>query len=262
MKLSLWYYSGAGNTEFIARKISKRLLEQSHDVTLRRITAQSIKSVKQDTDLLIIGFPIYDLKPPDLVRELVENLHAEKRPVAWFCTKALLSADSTRDLMRLAQDKGFFTIAVAEYTMPATDMLAVLAKKGSLTEKIIKFFHSRHLNKKLDVFISAMIRQNPIKPPKRKWYLHLERVIPNSIKQSFHGQFTKLRPLLHSIPENCEECMKCVMACPRSNIRFEETIKFGSTCDLCLRCFHHCPTESIQIGSLTKETVRYNKVCL
>ena len=211
---------------------------------------------------MVIGFPVYDFNPPDLVRELVKNLQAGKRPVAWFCTKALLSADSIRGLMLLAQDKGFFTVAAAEYIMPATDMLAVLAKKDSLTEKMIKFFHSRHLNKKLDMFISSVIRQNPVRLPKKRWYLYLGRVIPNSIKQSFHGQFTKLRSLLHSIPEACGECMKCVIACPRGNIRLEETIKFGSACDLCLRCFHHCPTESIQIGTLTKETVRYDKICL
>jgi Pyruvate/2-oxoacid:ferredoxin oxidoreductase delta subunit len=258
MKLLLWYYSGAGNTEFIARRLSERLAEQAFEVTTRRITVQTIKSAGQDDSLLVIGFPVYDLKPPDLVRALINSLRPGQRPVAWFCTKALLSADSIRSLMDLAQNKGFFTIATAEYMMPATDMLAVAAKKGSLTEKIIKFFHSRHLDKKLDVFTSMIIQQNPVKFPKRKWYLPLERVIPNSIKQSFHGQYIKFRPLLHSIPERCEECMQCVKACPRENIRFEGTIKFGSTCDFCLRCFHHCPTESIQIGDLTEETVRYN----
>ncbi len=59
MKISLHYYSGAGNTKFITKKIVKSFEDKIHSVHLNRITDDSIKNIKDDFDVLGIGFPIY-----------------------------------------------------------------------------------------------------------------------------------------------------------------------------------------------------------
>ena len=259
MKISLFYYSGAGNTKFIAKIIKKKLERQGHQVDMTHVNIKSIQKFKQDADTYIIGFPVYDLAAPELVKQLVKNLDSSNKPIAYFCTKAFLSADSILELSEISSKKGFKTVSIQDLYMPATDALALFAKKDSRTEKFLKSFHSKNIDKKLDDFIARMERGKEISISE-KWYSALSFLIPKKTKKAFHDQYTKYIPEFYSKKDICIECMLCVKGCPRENIRFDDGIKFGLDCDMCLSCLHHCPVDSIQLGDYTKGTVRLNKI--
>jgi flavodoxin/Pyruvate/2-oxoacid:ferredoxin oxidoreductase delta subunit len=259
MKISLFYYSGAGNTKFIAKKVKKKLEKQGYQVDMTLVNIKSIQNFKQDADAIIIGFPVYDLAAPELVKQLVENLDSSNKPIAYFCTKAFLSVDSILELSEITSKKGYKTVAIQDLYMPATDALALFAKKNSRTEKILKSFHSKNIDKKLDGFIARMERGKEVSISK-KWYSALSFLIPKKTRQAFHDQYTKYIPEFYSKKDICIECMLCVKGCPRENIRFDDGIKFGLNCDMCLSCLHHCPVDSIQLGDYTKGTVRLNKI--
>ena len=258
MKISLFYYSGAGNTKFIAKKISTVLKSNSCSVSMTRVMKNSVVDIEEESDLYIVGFPIYDLTTPSLVKDLLETLKKKNKPIAFFCTKAFASADSIKELSDI---QGFQTVGVMELYMPATDALLIFAKKDSSTEKIVKYFHSRNIDKKVSHFVKTLLKHQEVKVAK-KWYVNLSFLIPQNFKDKFHAQYSKYVPDFYSQPDICIECMKCVKECPRENIIFDENIKFGLDCDMCLHCVHHCPTDSIQIGSLTQGNVRYTKVQL
>ena len=145
--------------------------------------------------------------------------------------------------------------------MPATDALIFFAKPNSWSEKVLKFFHSRNIDRKVDKFILQLLESKRC-IIRKKWYTYFSFLIPQKTKDNFHAQYTKYVPEFYSQTDICIECMKCVNECPRDNIRFDEYIKFDLNCDMCLHCVHHCPTQSIQIGDFTKEHVRYKKVDL
>jgi len=42
MKITLYYYSGAGNTKFIAKKVKKHLETNNHNVEMIRITQKTL----------------------------------------------------------------------------------------------------------------------------------------------------------------------------------------------------------------------------
>ena len=259
MKIHLLYYSGAGNTKFIAKALAKKLKEQSHKVILTNITDSVAQNFDQESEMFIVGFPVYDLKAPLSVRALVDNLEASSKPIAFFCTKAFASADSILELAQITEKKGMKNIAKFEFYMPGTDLLGMFAKKDSKTEKVLKFFHSRNIGSQLDKFIQKIEQQN-VEKFSKKWYVYLSVMIPQKWKDAFHNQYSRFVPEFFSIDDRCIECMKCVKGCPRDNIRFDEGIKFELDCDMCLHCLHHCPTDSIQIGKFTEGTVRYSKV--
>jgi ferredoxin len=260
MKISLYYYSGAGNTKFIAKKINQKFKKLNHEINFIKITNSSIININS-CDMYIIGFPIYDLSSPQLVKDLINNIKNKNKAISFFCTKAFASGESIKELNQLAIKKDLNTISTMELYMPGTDALVFFAKANSLTEKIIKFFHSRNIDKKVDKFISNILKNKTI-TIKQKWYTYLSFLIPQKTKDSFHAQYTKYIPKFYSEPDICIECMKCVKECPRDNIKFDEYIKFDSNCDMCLHCVHHCPTQSIQIGNFTQGNVRYKKVDL
>ena len=259
MKISLFYYSGAGNTEFIAKNLSSQLQGKAYEVEKIRINNKSIVNFNQSADVYIVGFPVYDLSAPELVQQLVNKIEPSNKPIAYFCTKAFLSSDSILELVDISKTKGLITVATQDFYMPGTDALAFFAKRGSRTERVLKFFHSRKIDKKLTNFIKRIEKGNEIKTAK-KWYSYLSFLIPEKTKKAFHEQYSKYIPEFYSINNICTQCMACVKNCPQGNIRFENGIKFGLNCDMCLRCLHHCPVDSIQLGNYTKGTVRYNKV--
>ena len=260
MIISLFYYSGAGNTKFIAKEINAHFKKLNYKINFVKITSSSIVDIKS-SNLYIVGFPVYDITSPQLVKDLVNNIKDKNKPIAFFCTKAFASGESIRELYEIANKKNLQTVAKMEFYMPGTDALVFFAKLDTWSEKILKFFHSRNIDKKVDKFISNILKNKTIKI-KQKWYTYLSFLVPQKIKDSFHAQYTKYIPQFYSQTDICIECMRCVKECPRNNIRFDEYIKFDLNCDMCLHCVHHCPTESIQIGNFTQGNVRYKKVDL
>jgi len=259
MKVAIFYYSGAGNTKFIAKKLKHQLEQKNYDVAMTRITQKTSVNFTQDADSYIIGFPVYDLAAPKLVTDLVTNLKAEQKPISYFCTKAFMSANSIKELHEISKTKSFKTVSTLDLFMPATDALALFAKVDSLTEKMLKSFHSKHLDKKVASFIKRM-EKGKERHILKKWYTDLAFLIPKKTKQAFHDQYTKYIPEFYSKADVCIQCMLCVKGCPRENIYFEDQIKFGLNCDMCLACLHHCPVDSIQLGDFTKGTVRLRKI--
>lgn len=258
MKISLFYYSGAGNTKFIAKKINQKLKKLNHKINFIKITNSSITNINS-CDMYIIGFPIYDLSSPRLVKDLINNIKDTSKPISFFCTKAFASGESIKELYQLSNKQNLETVATLELYMPGTDALVFFAKPNSLNEKILKFFHSYNIDNKIDKFISQILK-NKKSVIRQKWYTYFSFLIPQRTKENFHSQYTKYIPEFYSQTDICIECMKCVNECPRDNIRFDEYIKFDLNCDMCLHCVHHCPTQSIQIGNFTQGNVRYKKV--
>ncbi|MFA6831118.1 MAG: EFR1 family ferrodoxin [Bacteroidaceae bacterium] len=260
MNIVLLYYSGAGNTKYIAQKMLTKLNERFHYVELSRITHKPLTKMDYEIDLFIVAFPIMNFEAPRLVTETIQQLQAMDKPIAYLCTKAFMSAEAIAKLSTISTQHGLRTVAKLDLYMPSSDGLAFLAKKGSKLEKVFKGFHSRNIGLKLDRFIKKSERNRQIKVYK-KWYSYLSFLIPKKTKRTIDEQFTKFIPRFHVLNDSCVQCMLCVHNCPEENIRFEEgEIKFGSNCDMCLKCLHHCPVDAIQIGNLTTGKSRYNKV--
>jgi len=116
LKIAIYYYSGAGNTKFIVNKINRQLKELQHETNLVKITNNSILNVK-NYDTYIVGFPIYDLTSPQLVKDLLANIKDRNRPISFFCTKAFASGESIKELSELSNKHNLQTIATMELYM-------------------------------------------------------------------------------------------------------------------------------------------------
>ena len=261
MKIAIYYYSGAGNTRYIARLLRKQFIEDGDSVIFTRIVKSTQFDLQcGDVDLLLVGFPVYDLSAPLMVQKFVATLPCSDVPIAFFCTRAMISVNAVLELKNIAmKSSGMVTVANLDLYMPGTDILGIGTIKNSRTEKIVKSLHSRNIDKKIKKFIARAKKKRPL-AVWTKWYSYLAFLIPPKTRQKFHDQYTKFTSDFYCEHEACTQCMLCVKNCPQENIAFDGKISFGSSCDMCLRCLHHCPAECIQIGEMTKGKVRYNKV--
>ena len=79
------YFSGTGNTEYVARYLSSRLSRSHVEADVRSIEQQPPADVGS-FDLLVVGFPVYLLDSPGLVQEYLSGLpQGEGRGVFASC---------------------------------------------------------------------------------------------------------------------------------------------------------------------------------
>jgi flavodoxin/ferredoxin len=259
MKTQMLYYSGAGNTKFIAKIIENKLAQNNHIIKSIKITKKSIDTLDNDFDILFLGFPVYFRNAPELVYKVFEKLSGENRPIMVFITKGLYSGNVLKYLHKISLENSFIPIGFLDILMPGTDLLTWGIKSNSFGEKIFTNIYSPNINKKIDNFIRKIDRNKLIKKVYTKWYTFLDDLIVKKIEieadnahKDWIGKFTVNK-------EKCIECMKCVKGCPRENIKFTDSIIFGINCDICLYCINNCPKYAINISQNTIDKIKYSE---
>lgn len=87
MKINILYFSGTGNTRYVADYLGEKLKNESHIVKIDSIDENTI--LDKDVDLLIIGGPNYASNVPEkLLKWVVKNVPKNNSNAIVFCTSA------------------------------------------------------------------------------------------------------------------------------------------------------------------------------
>ena len=259
-KVGILYYSGAGNTEYLAHIF--------RDVFLKRLDCEVVffERIKrnidipslEEFDILGIGFPIYFRRTPSIVFDVIDQIEGKGKKIFTFCTKGMYSGNVSREVLLRCAASRLSPAGHFEAFMPGTDALLLFARKGSISEKIIRKMRSRHLTWKVSRFAQTVLQTQGIPIPRPKWYTLFDTKVIKPLERLITRDYQALRGGYRILEDRCTACMICVNDCPEGNIEFRDgVVVFDNRCDLCLRCIHHCPTEAIQIGTKTLKTVRY-----
>jgi len=259
MKIQVLYYSGAGNTKFIANSIENKLSERNHIVKSIRVTEKSIPLLDNDFDVLFLGFPVFFRNAPALIYKVFEKLPGGNRPIMVFITKGLYSGNAYKYIHKRSLENNFIPIGFIDLLMPGTDLLTAVIKKNSFAEKFFTGIHSKNIHKKVNKFVDKMGKNKRIKSVYTKWYTFLDNLIVKKIEikadndhKDWIGKFTVNN-------KDCIKCMKCINGCPRGNIKLNTGILFGINCDTCLYCINNCPKYAINICETTIDKVKYSE---
>jgi flavodoxin/ferredoxin len=259
LKILLLYYSGAGNTKYIANIIEKKLTEKDHIVNSILITEKSINLLENDFDILFLGFPIIFRDAPKLVYKVFEKLSGKNRPIMVFCTKGLYSGNALKCIHKKSLENNFIPIGFLDILMPGTDLLTYVVKANSFAEKIFANIHSPNIIKKINVFISKIKVNKLVKKIYTKWYTLLDDLIVKKLELKADNDHKDWIGKFIVNNENCIKCMKCVKRCPRENIKLNNSIIFGMNCDVCLYCINNCQRRAININQKTIDKVKYSE---
>jgi ferredoxin len=263
MNLLFLYFSGTGNTDYVARYLSRTLERPALTIELRSIEWQAPEAV-DDFDLLALGFPVYACEAPELVQTYLAHLPAGRGRGAWvFCTKGAFAGSAVRqNLQRLAQ-KGYVPLGGGSVLMPGTDGLSMIGKDSWMARKALDKDYDHledadRLAERMAEVLAHVLAGQPVNAFSLSLSTHPGSAIVDRLWAALYTASENwARSRLHA-DEGCEGCGLCTRICPVDNIALcNGRAEFGDGCALCLRCLHACPQEAIQIGGLTKDKFRW-----
>lgn len=248
------FFSGTGNSHFVARELGKLLNEEDILHLNGEILYDPSKShLKTEDKRIIWVFPTYSWGVPPVIKRYINECYFEGADTAQHYMVTTCGDDigeSASQWRKLIANRNWIAANAYSVIMPNTYVLMkgfdvdspeLAAQKLKNAPSRIKEIADR-INKKIEG--DSLI--------KGSWpYIKTAIVYPYFVRFC-------MSPKPFRTNANCNGCGKCVRACPMDNITMgAKCPQWHDRCALCLRCYHICPNDAVEYGNATKDKGQY-----
>lgn len=265
MRVLILYFSGTGNTDYVAKYLQRKLAILSVDSDLGSIE-YILPEESTEFELLIIGFPIYAGAPPVFFQQYLNLLpNVNQKGIFVFCTRAMFAGHAINDVYEQLGRKGYIPLDYKIIGMPGSDGLPFMSESSKYVQRALNKDYSdiKEINEfaeRIAYVIGEINRGKNVAAMRRR----APRGIPllNKLFQllwDFGYKFAekKIKTRFWA-DEKCVQCGLCVRQCPSKNISLiNGSVTFNTRCYMCMRCINQCPEEAIQIGKGTVNKFRW-----
>ncbi len=255
MKISIFYFSGTGNTWWVSQEFGKIATERNHVVKLYNIEHADdfdIKTVVLDSDILGIAYPIYGSTYPNIMKSFLEELvkasdsiPTDQKPPYFVLTSMMIFSGDGAVMPDKYLKNGNFALRWA-LNIPISSNISVPgfrmnpAPENRVKKRKIK------AKKNLENFLNKMEKNK--KSIQIQWFF-LGRFLGWTQRVFLKRAVDAV--LNYSVDTDiCIKCLKCVKECPVENILYDEISEeftFLDKCIWCMRCYNFCPTQAVLI---------------
>lgn len=244
MKTILFYFSGTGNTLYIAKEIQK------HVEDLELINIATAEGKKYNLENVKVGFlyPVYASGIPSIVVEFIRRVDLSKISYLFGISNyGGEDGNSLLQLERIIRKKGVRLNRVFGIRMPGNYIVMYGAKDNELQKHLID--NAVESTK----IIAESIKKNEEMPIEGgKWN------ISGIIIYKLAMLAFKKRDRNFHVTDKCIQCKICLNICPKKNIEWDGNHPFWlGKCEQCMACIQWCPVEAIQYKDKTQERKRY-----
>ena len=245
MKISIFYFSGTGNTLKIAKDLDKTF-DQCEMIPI--VKSWRKKSFNIDTECVGLLFPLYYLGLPHIVKEFVKQLKVSSNTYIFtvitfyrsFRGDAIHKLKKILGKANLNLSAGFYirmpTNFIAHYDVPLLKEQENLFYKAS--EKI-KQIHKHIIDKHMKFDREPYFLLSPF------------------IRPLLRYKFQDVRYFWAD--SKCNGCGICKKICLNNNISIiDEKPYWDNHCIDCFSCINFCPKEAIQYKKKTAKRGRYH----
>lgn len=240
MKAYILYFSGTGNTAYVANKISG-IMQELQVATEVHSMEDKIQIQKDSFDMLILGCPKYYEYPVlDFIKYLKKNLPtaAKKIPVMFFCTQASPLKTDFRKIEKMLSRKNY-QLTVSRSIPLANNM--VIMDMFPVTAEEKKSFNLKQLDKELRPLVTDFLSGIEHKEEPQ----FIMRLVGH-ISAVLCTWLFSLLAVKYSPSADCTGCSLCSKKCPKKNIKMVNgRPRFCKQCIFCMRCINICPSNAI-----------------
>jgi len=263
MKLLILYFSGTGNTQYVARYLSRKIEHlpiETQVLSIEQIPPGEVSSF----DVLAAGFPTYASDSPEVFREYVAQLPpVENKGAFAFCTKGAYAGNALRRNLKRLMARGYVPLGAESVMMPGSDGLAFVGKtswmaRSAQNKDFGQLSAADRLAQRMEQVLTGMAEGQPAEEHRVPLPMSVSGYLFDWLWALLYESFGKYMKGKFYADERCNNCGLCVQICPAQNIVLDDRgITFLDRCYLCMRCIHQCPQEAIQIGRYTIDKFRW-----
>lgn len=256
MHILFFYFSGTGNTEWVARNLARCFRSFGH--TTAAFSCESLQNEYLEpelSDMVGLLFPVHSSYPPKIVRDLIRRMPPViNQPLFAITTSAYMAGDTAWKAVQPLKNIGYDPVMVDNvimpnnYYLPPFDLLPVTPP-----EKISPVLRraSRQINR-----IAIRIHKAHRCLRGRGPFSRLLGIQQRWACRTFESWMnTGL-----DADDTCTQCGWCVAHCPVNNIQMDtDGVIFSDQCIRCMRCYSFCPVQAIQMKPETRNLKRYRR---
>lgn len=248
MKITIYYFSGSGNSLYIAKQIAKRFDDSA--VLSIALLASKYESYSLTGDVAGIVYPAYFQNAPGIVKSFINGAHELAADYLFsVVTNNGGPGFASMAIENLAAKKGRRIDMSSSITMPGSSVLFG-DYTNTYAERTKRLWDSQL---SLDAIVSKIEgkRSSPSE-------------IQGGARPKLKGLLAGLAVRIYDLPgkfrtnEKCDECLACVKICPTGAIAYNKRIAWRSNCINCLACYNWCPRSAIEIENAKTNGIRYH----
>ncbi len=244
-KAAVFYFSGTGNTWWVAEELCRQLNEKgfnSRAYSIENISAVNIASLIEESSLVGFGYPIYGSDLPQLMKEFIDDLpQFPGKDALVFCTQWLWSGDGAYLGASMLKEKGFAVKWGEHFLMPNNVSVSVI--RLPYTNNPDKLFQARQRTaRKINRIVTHIIAGKPY----RHGFNCLAYLLGCMQRVPYRRYYHRFQNDIGINKEICIDCGECVRLCPVGNLYYSGVeVKTKGNCMLCLRCYNFCPVAAV-----------------
>lgn len=240
------YFSGTGNSKYVAEKIA----EKTGDQVLRLNDIVREKSTVAGENI-IISVPTYAWRIPKVVHEWIRRAEFTEAKRIWFVmTCGGEIGNAAKYNRQLAEEKGLEYMGTAGIVMPENYIAMFNAPGEEKARAIID-----QAEPVIQQAAEKIAAGEALPAPRNNLY---DRLMSGPVNGMFYAMSVHDRKFFAT--DACTGCGLCEKLCPLGNVRIGEAGKpaWGGDCTHCMACICHCPMEAIEYGKTSKGKPRYH----
>ena len=240
------YFSGTGNSKYVAEEISKSLNDSLIDIN-GRIKNRDTTNIDVNEKLIIVT-PTYAWRIPRIVYKWILDTNFNNVKEVYYvmtCGGEIGNADKYNQ--KLSKQKGFIHKGTFEIIMPENYIALFNTPSNDQAKEIVS--KARPVIKNVIYIISNNKETNYSPSLKDKFKSSL-------VNDVFYPMYVNTKKFY--VTNLCIGCEKCVTLCPLNNINLKDNKPiWKNNCTHCMACISYCPTGAIEYGKDSSRKERY-----
>ena len=250
----IFYFSGTGNTRWVARQLAEATGEELINIA-DEMRHHPQRYVLTEGERLGFCFPTHGWQPPRIVREFIQRSSFSTTEDT-YCYAVTTCGDNMGEAMTILNKE------LAVRGLKAEALFSVIMPESYVCLPFMYTDSDEGGQEKIDNAKRQLHHIISIVKDRKRGIEELEKgATPRLYSYVIGGYFNKkmITDKKFTVDEDvCTHCGKCAKVCPVDNIKGVPPVwQHTGKCTMCLACYHHCPVHAINYGKITRKRGQY-----
>ncbi len=248
MPTRIYYFSGTGNSLYVARMLAKGLGEAE----VVPIPQAILQPPAAPAERIGFVFPVYMWGMPLIVERFCRGIQADSSAYCFGVVTCGGSAGGTLAQLEQTLASRNLTLAFGAVVQMPGNYTPLYGAPSETTQR--KLFNQATL--RLNAILEDLHASRRGQVDRGSWF---GRTVMSGFVYRFGSRHLAAGDVKFFADERCNSCGLCAKVCPVGNITLQNgKPAWQHRCEQCMACLQWCPQEAIQFGPRTAGRRRYH----